>query len=438
MRSEVRNLRYAWYVAATLLIVSVLSYADRLILSLLIEPIKAQLHLTDTQVGLLTGLGFALLYVLAGIPIGRMIDKSNRVIVLAACVLIWSLATAGGGLATSFLTLFLARTGVGAGEAALSPAAVSLLGDYFPPHKVQQPISVYTVGQYAGGGLALILGAEAVAFLTSLGPVTLPYIGIVPAWRMTFLLLGLPGVLIAALLYLTVRDPPRRQEAVPDGQVPLGAIAFARANRRLLTLIVAAVMLWGMNGYGFLNWYPAMLMRTFGMTPHMLARTYGVAFLVAGTLGSLAFGPLSQMLIRRGSADAVFIVSTIALAMLALSSTMGPLMPGRIGVIAWAAVSLFCQALVIASVYGIIAAVAPGPLRGVYTGFYMVIMNITGGAFGAVLVGILNDHVFGATAINRSLALLGFIFGPISTLLMWLATREFRRVAVKSNRAQLP
>jgi MFS family permease len=364
-----------------------------------------------------------------------LIDKSNRVFVLATCVLIWSLATAGGGLATSFLFLFIARTGVGAGEAAVSPAAVSLLGDYFPPNKVQQPLSVYTVGLYAGGGLALILGAEAVAYLTTLGPVALPYIGAVSAWRMTFLFLGLPGVIVAALLFFTVRNPPRRIEAAIDGQVQLGAIAFARANRRLLTLIVTAVVVWGMNGYGFLNWYPAMLMRTFGMTPHVLARTYGVAFLVCGTLGSLALGPLSQALIRRGRSDAVFVVSTIALSLLALSSTIGPLMPDRIGVIACASVSLFCQALVVASVYGIIAAVAPGPLRGSYTGFYMVIMNITGGAFGAVLVGILNDHVFGALAINRSLALVGFVFGPVAALLMWLAAREFRTVVIQRSRS---
>jgi MFS family permease len=409
---------------------------DRLILSLLIQPIRAQLHLTDTQVGMISGLAFALLYVVGGIPIGRLIDKSNRVAVLAVCVLIWSVATMGGGLATSFGLLFLARVGVGAGEAAVSPAAVSLIGDYFPPGEVQKPISVFTVGLYAGGGCALILGAAAVAFLTSLGPIALPYIGVVAAWRMTFLSLGVPGLIVALTLLLTVRNPPRRQHSVTEGAAELGALAFARAHRRLLTLLVLAVVLWGFNGYGFLNWYPAMLMRSFAMTPQIVARTYGVAFLVGGISGALALTPLTLWVARRGRSDAVFVVSISALAVLAVSSVVGPLMSSQTGVIAWSFVSVCCQSLSVASVYAIITLVAPSPVRGAYTGFYMSIMNITGGAFGAVLVGMLADHLVGAAHLNWALSIVGIVFGPVSTVLMWFAAREYRRVVAQRNARQ--
>ncbi|MDP9090229.1 MAG: MFS transporter [Pseudomonadota bacterium] len=422
-----RSRRYAWYVVAMLLAVSVLGYLDRLILSLLISPIKAELGLTDTQVGMITGMAFALLYVIAGIPIGQLIDKSNRIVVLAVCVLIWSVATAGGGLASSFIFLFLARVGVGAGEAGVSPAAVSLIGDYFPANQVQQPLSVFTVGLYAGGGLAIILGAEAVAYLTSLGPIALPIIGTMPAWRITFLSLGVPGIIVAALLLLTVRNPPRRQAAISIGAGEASALAYAQAHRKLLMLLVSAVVLWGMNGYGFINWYPEMLIRSFGMSAHMVARTYGIAFLVGGTLGALALAPLVTLVARRGRTDAVFLVSGVALATLTLSSAVGPLMPSRVGVIAFASLSILCQSLVVASVYTIITKVAPSALRGAYTGVYMCIMNITGGAFGAVLVGMLADRVVGAARLNVALSIMAVIFGPISTLFMWLAGREFRR-----------
>lgn len=420
--------RYAWYVVAMLMLVSVLGYIDRLVLSLLVQPIKAELHLSDTQIGMITGLAFALLYVIGGIPIGRLIDRRNRIVVLAICVLIWSAATAAGGLATGFALLFLARIGVGAGEASVSPAAVSLIGDYFPSDKVHQPLSLFTVGLYAGGGLALILGAEAVAYLTSLGPISLPHVGPISAWRATFLSLGVPGIVVAMVLLLTVRDPPRRH--APNSPAPVqsaGAMAYAREHGRLLILLVAAVVLWGMNGYGFINWYPAMLMRTYGMTTQTVAHTYGVAFLVCGTLGALSLAPIARVIASHGRNDAVFTVSFVALALLAIGSAVGPLMPGRVSVIVCSALSVFCQSLIVVSVYAIITLVAPARLRGVFTGFYMCIMNITGGAFGAVLVGALADHAFGAARLNWALSSVAVVFGPPATFVMWLAAREYRR-----------
>jgi MFS family permease len=416
---------YAWYVVAALLIVSILGYVDRLILSFLIEPIKADLVLTDTQVGMITGLAFALLYVVGGIPIGWMIDRGKRVSVLSACIVVWSGATAACGLAGNFISMFVARIFVGAGEAGLSPAAVSLIGDYFARDKVQKPLSIFTVGLYVGGGIALIAGAQMIAFLTSLGDIVLPGFGPVSAWRMTFILLALPGLAIALLLILTVKDPPRTAaKAAADRGY---ALSFFRQHRKLLTLMIVAVVLWGFNGYSFMNWYPAMLMRSYGMTTAEVAWTYGPAFLVGGTIGSLSLGPTVSFAMRRGRSDAVFMVSATALTVLAFGSILGPLMPTKTGVIAFAFVSMLAQSLVVASVYALITVVSPSPLRGVYTGFYMAIMNITGAAFGAVLVGVLTDNIFGSAGTDLALVTVAVIFGPISAVLMFLAAREYRR-----------
>ena len=423
--AEPRVSGHAWYVVAALLTVSILGYVDRLILSFLIEPIKHDLALTDTEVGLIAGLAFALLYVFAGLPIGRLIDTRRRVTVLSVCVLIWSVATAASGLAASFLSLFIARVGVGAGEAAVGPAAVSLVGDYFPPEKVQRPLGIFTVGLYAGGGVALILGGQLIAFLTGLGTINVPLLGPTSAWRMTFLLLGLPGILVTILLMTTVREPLRRHRAEAVDQD--GAIAFFKAHRKLLLLTMFSVIMWGFNGYGLLNWYPAMLMRSFGLTTHEVAWTYGPAFLLGGTLGSLSLAPLTRWAASRGRTDAVFFVSLFSMSLMGVSSIVGPIMPTVAAVIVVSFMNLFGSSMTVAGVYAIITTVAPGRLRGLYTGVYMSVMNITGGAFGAVLVGLLTDHIFGPAGVNLALMIVAVVFAPAASLLMWLAGREYRR-----------
>ncbi len=423
--AEPRVTGHAWYVVAALLTVSILGYVDRLILSFLIEPIKHDLALTDTEVGLIAGLAFALLYVFAGLPIGRLIDTRRRVTVLSVCVLIWSVATAASGLAASFLSLFIARVGVGAGEAAVGPAAVSLVGDYFPPEKVQRPLGIFTVGLYAGGGVALILGGQLIAFLTGLGTINVPLLGPTSAWRMTFLLLGLPGILVTILLMTTVREPLRRHRAEAVDQD--GAIAFFKAHRKLLLLTMFSVIMWGFNGYGLLNWYPAMLMRSFGLTTHEVAWTYGPAFLLGGTLGSLSLAPLTRWAASRGRTDAVFFVSLFSMSLMGVSSIVGPIMPTVAAVIVVSFMNLFGSSMTVAGVYAIITTVAPGRLRGLYTGVYMSVMNITGGAFGAVLVGLLTDHIFGPAGVNLALMIVAVVFAPAASLLMWLAGREYRR-----------
>lgn len=417
---------YAWYVVFALLVVSILGYVDRLILSFLIEPIKAELVLTDTELGLVTGLAFALLYVVAGIPIGRLIDTRNRVHVLAFCVLVWSVATAACGLAVGFVSLFLARLFVGAGEAAVGPAAVSLIGDYFPPDKVERPLGLFTVGLYAGGGLALIAGGQLLAFLTGLGDVSLGGFGTYSAWRMTYLILALPGVLIVAMLLLSVRDPGRHRAARPEAAERGGALAFAKEHRRLFTLLLASVVMWGFNGYGLLNWYPAMLTRSYGMTTQEIAWSYGPAFLLGGVLGAMSLAPWTRFLDGRGRRDAVFLVSMSSMALMTVSSSLGPLMPTAWGVILFAFLNLYGSSLTVASVYAIITTVAPTTLRGLYTGIYMSVMNITGGAFGAVLVGVLTDYVVGAAGINLALVIVSLAFGPAASVLMFLAARVYR------------
>src|SRR5579863_3909148 len=202
------SLRYAWYVVIVLTGLYMLSFVDRTILSLLVGSIKRDLGISDTRIGLLQGLSFALFYTIMGLPLGRMADTRSRRNLIATCVIVWSLYTSACSAAKSFWALFFTRIGVGVGEAGLSPAAYSLISDYFPPDRLGVAISIYYMGVFLGSSLALLVGGIVVDTMAHVPTVTLPLLGTIASWRVTFLIVGLPGLLFA-LLSFTIKEPLR-------------------------------------------------------------------------------------------------------------------------------------------------------------------------------------------------------------------------------------
>src|SRR5258708_14916503 len=196
-----RSLRYAWYVVFILMVCYTLSFVDRQILSLLVGPMKRDLAISDTRIGLLQGVAFALFYGLMGLPLGRLADTRNRRNVIIVGVVLWSFLTGACSAARSFWSLFLARMGVGVGEATLSPSAFSLITDYFPKEKLGAALSVYSMGIFIGSGLALIAGGSVVDAVTRMPAVTLPLLGAVAPWRFTFLIACAPGPAVAPPLH---------------------------------------------------------------------------------------------------------------------------------------------------------------------------------------------------------------------------------------------
>ena len=188
---------YAWYVVGVLTFVYVFSFIDRTILNLLVAPIRRDLDINDTQMSVLMGSAFALAYTFFGIPLGRMADSQNRRGLIAVGFVVWSLFTAGCGLAKNFWQMLLMRIGVGVGEASLSPAAYSLIYDYFPPHRRATALSVYGTGIYLGGGLALLLGGVVIKLASAQESWVLPIIGETRPWQVIFLMVGLPGVIVS-------------------------------------------------------------------------------------------------------------------------------------------------------------------------------------------------------------------------------------------------
>ena len=204
------SLAYAWYVVWALTAIYMLSYMDRQILSLLVGPLKRDLAISDTRVGLLQGLAFGLFYTLMGLPLGRIADRRSRRGLIALGIVLWSLFTSLSSVARSFWSLFLARMGVGVGEASLSPAAYSLIADYFPAERLGVAISVYYMGVFFGSSLSLVVTGIIVDLVAHTPTIAVPWLGTMAAWRITFLFVGVPGVLFALLAY-TIREPVRRE-----------------------------------------------------------------------------------------------------------------------------------------------------------------------------------------------------------------------------------
>jgi MFS family permease len=207
----------AWWTVIVLTFAYVVSFVDRTILSLLIEPIKADLALSDTQIALVQGIAFGLFYAAMGLPLGWLADRMSRRLLIGIGAGFWCLATAACGLAASFPQLFLARIGVGVGEAALSPAAMSMISDSFPKERRALPIGIYAGAAALGAGLALILGGSVIRLVSGASQVSLPLVGDVAAWQAAFILVGVFGLVLLPLM-ATVVEPLRRNDSAVQGR----------------------------------------------------------------------------------------------------------------------------------------------------------------------------------------------------------------------------
>ena len=224
------DLKYSWYFLTIMTISFAVSFIDRQVMTLLIEPIKADLAINDTQVSLLIGFAFSIFYISMAIPIARLVDRGNRVNIISLGVFFWSLMTGICGLAKNYWQLFLARVGVGVGEATLTPAVYSLIPDYFPKNKLGTAVGFYMLGMSFGTGFALVLGGAILSYVSSIGDITFPIIGSLRPWQVTFVLVGFPGIFLALLIKLTIREPARRDifDNENDSMIRTSLLIFLR------------------------------------------------------------------------------------------------------------------------------------------------------------------------------------------------------------------
>ncbi|MEP6199872.1 MAG: MFS transporter, partial [Marinomonas sp.] len=277
---------YRWYVLGLLTVSAIFSIADRLVLSILLEDIKAEFSLSDTELGLLTGLAFALFYVLAGFPIARLADRSNRKNIVAASLAFYSAMTALCGAAVGFWTLFLARMGVGIGEGGSGPPAVSLLADYFKKKELARAMSIHTWGAVLGTGGGLIAGGLLAELF---------------GWRMAFVLLGLPGIALGLLVYFTMREPKRGQftpKALNTVQSSLGDTLASFLKNKVMIYTCLAWAFVTTIGYAMAIWLAPVMLRNFEMDTANVGLILGLTFIVGGIPGPILGGMLVDWLAK--------------------------------------------------------------------------------------------------------------------------------------------
>ena len=420
---------YAWYVVAVLIVAYTFSFIDRQILTLLVGPIRATLKISDFQLSLLHGFAFALFYSILGIPIGRLVDSRRRTTIIAAGIAVWSVMTALCGLSRSFVQLFRARIGVGVGEAALSPGAYSMISDYFPPHQRPRALSLYISAAYVGGGIATMAGGALIALMT---PLDLPVLGHLEAWQSLFMLVGLPGLLVA-LWVLTLREPVRRD--VKPGAQPSFAevLAHLRRQRRAYSLLILGYAFSGIMWNGSIAWIPTLFIRHFGWTASEVSLPYGMITVVSGTSGIISGGWIATRLREQGRLDANILIGLLAV-VIALPSGVAASLAGTATLsLGLFAVFLFGCALPWGSAVAALQEITPNQMRGQVSAIYLFCLSLFGMGFGPTIVAAFTDHVFGNDgALPRSIALTIGLTAPLAAILLWLARAPYRKALHKA------
>ena len=425
---------YAWYVAILLTLTQIVSYMDRYLPSLLIEPIKRELHLSDFQIGLLLGPAFAVFFIALGIPIGWLADRVSRRALLAIGITFWCLMTAMGSVAREFLPLFMTRLGVGVGEATVVPSSMSLLSDYFPRERRARAISLFMSGTFLGAGSSFLFFGPLVHHVQALPPVTLPLLGQLQSWRLCFLIVGLPGI-VMALLMLSVREPGRLDKVRLEGKQSKGgpsikdAIGFiAKHWAAFGALFVASASNLTMGALSF--WNVALFKRSWGWNVGEVGTAVGLILLTAGPAGTLLGIWMTNRGLTAGRRDATLRVLFLGLVIGVPAYTIFPLMPSAtIGLVA-----LFCahigQSMATAAGPATLMMLAPGQLRGQVTAIYYLVISIISQLLGPPVVGLLTDSFGDPNDLRYAVSLEAIIVGLPSILLAYFGFAAYRRSVV--------
>jgi len=396
------------------------SFLDRQILALMVAPIQADLSLSDTQMSLLMGLAFSIFYVFMAVPLGRLADQTVRRNIIIGGVTLWSAMTAACGLAGTYWHLFLARMGVGVGEASLTPSATSMIADYFPPGVRGKALATYNAGVSLGTGSAMVFGGMVITYVSTSDRHVLPVIGSVAAWQYVFFLVALPGLLVV-LLMLTVREPPRQETSSAAQHLSFRRVlSFLHSRRRIYGPLFLGMSVNTIVGYALLSWIPTSFARVHGWALGEIGLGYGLIILTTGPLGVLLAGSLIDKLHRAGQQNAELKVALLSIAICLPGVIYLPLASsGQAALIAMIPASIG-PAMTTAS--GSIAAihVTPNQIRGQTMALYLLTISLLGLSLGPTAVALLTDYVFKDPAmIDWSITCVVIASSLFSATMLW-------------------
>lgn len=435
-------LRQAYRAAWVLAIVQMCAQFNNGVMTLLVEPVKRDLALTDLQMSYLLGFSVALFHVLVGVPGAILVDRYNRKWLMTISVGVWSAATSACGLAHSYWQFFAARVGIGVGESISGPLAYSMLADYFPPSKLPRGIAIYNVGCQGGTALSLLLGALMIYVFSSLPTIEVPLLGELRDWQIVFILTGLLGLPIL-MLVAGIAEPRRRglgpAMTTSGGPNLIDVLAYLVRNWRVYGPIFLGLSLTSMHMFGVAAWSGAFFSRTYGWNPATIGLYSGLLNLALALPSLAAAVWVNDLFHKRGHADTNMRVLAIGFSAAAPFMILGPLMPSPWLALAMSGIGSALMLLAAPSLNAALQIVTPNRMRGQMTALYMFVMFAVGGGFGPTFFALLTQHLWGDEALlNYTFATSGAVLFPAAALLYWYGVKPYRERILEMRAAGAP
>lgn len=423
------NNTYLWYVVFVFTLASTFSIIDRQILNVMIGPVKRDLgDISDFQVSLIMGFAFTFLYSILSYPAGWIADRYNRRNLMAAGIFSWSLLTMVCGTVSQYWHLFLARMGVGVGEATLGPAANSALADYFPAERLPLAIGVVSAAPFIGQGLANIAGGPLIDYLEATPNYVLPLIGEVFSWQMVFIVVGAPGLLVA-LAMMGLREPGRRGRINTAGSgVSFAEVwRFVKGRWKFFFFVFTAYLCLATQGWSLFSWLVEYYVRNHGWSRTEIGLVYGSIAMVVGISGSVLAGLYASVLLRRKVPDATLRLVLYSSIVLLPTATVLTIAPDP-----WMAAALlvpvtFCMAMPPGLIMATLQAISPNELRGQMVAFYLIAVNFLAYTFAPSLPALISDYVFASElALGKSISILAVINYSIAIICLLFCLKHYR------------
>jgi MFS family permease len=414
-----------WWAVAVFCFAAIVSYLDRQALNLVVDPLRASLQISDTDVSLLQGAAFAVIYATAGLPLGRLADRVRRRNLVIAGVVLWSVATIWCGLASSFTELFLARLLVGVGEAALAPCVTSMIADLFPPARRGTATSCFLMGMLIGSAASIAVSGAVLQWASTGELDGVPLLRGLEPWRASLVLMGLPGfVLVAALL--TLREPPRAALRIDGATQRLrDVVRHFTGDRAVLLPLYLGLGLLSIGDFAMMSWAPSLLLRSFAYTPVEVGAALGAVGVATGIAGTMLGGLLSDLIYRRGHREARLRIAAIASLLCIPGAAVAAAPTGSLVV---AVLAIWMLASAVAGSVGITAVQDVLPPSIIGTGSALIAFcNITLGlGVGPTLVALASDHLFDSS-VGAGLSAVMVPAAIAASLLFAASTRSYLR-----------
>ena len=420
--------RAGYSAVAVMTLAQVFAFIDRQIPAMLVEPIKQDFNLNDSQIALLGGAAFSIFYAIMALPIGYAVDRYKRVNVLGTGIFVWSLMTTLAGLANSFGRLFGARIGVAVGEAVMAPVSVSLVSDYFPQNKQGKPMGVITAGVYLGIGATLIGGGYLIDYLTDIGGITIPGIGYFKPWQATFLLVGIPGILISIAAFM-LHEPKRlglskRQ----DNSKPINIFSHLKTNKTTLFPMFGGLIFMALIFYSFTFWAPSMMVRTYDLSLTEVGFTLGIITIIASILGTISSGTVVDYLRSRGHSDAPIRTGMYACIFATPAICLAPIVDSLF--LTWALIGIYLFFISSFAPIGLLAVsgISGNEVKGQMAAVHAFLMMAFGLSLGPQITAFFTDFVLmDESKLGYAMALTGALVLPVAAIFFKISSSSYQK-----------